>query len=83
MRNIVFVWAEQRLNLPVGTVTGVYFGVEEDGYSCCSYSSPGVWVTHSVPLTGRQRKTRYEDTFIGFGGESLHDLIEAILKTEE
>lgn len=71
----IFAWAERRLNLPAGTVTNVDFGVD-NGYDCCSsYSSPGVYVFHSPPLTGRQRKPRYEERFIGLGGESLIDII--------
>lgn len=84
MTDKVFLWAEKYLNLPAGTVTGVYFGTDEEGYLCCSsYASPGVWVTHSIPLTGKQRKLRYKDSFIGLGGESLDDIICAILGTEK
>jgi len=80
----VFIWAEQYLKLPAGTVSGVYFGTDEEGYSCCSgWASSGVYVTHSVPLTGRQRKPRYKDEFISLDGESLDSLICAILELEQ
>lgn len=83
MKDKVFMWAEQYLGLPAGTVTSVTFGTDEEGYSCCSnWASSGVWVTHNVPLTGRQRKPRTDDTFISLNGESLDVLIEAILEEE-
>lgn len=85
MKDKVFLWAEQYLKLPAGSVTGVYIGIDDDGWASCSCysSSSGVWVTHSVPLTGRQRKPRYKDAFIDLGGESLSSLICAILELEE
>lgn len=78
----VFAWAEEYLNLPAGSVSDVDFGIEDDGYSCCSsYSTPGVYVTHSIPLTGRQRKPRTNDAFISLDG-SLDNLIKAIVGIE-
>lgn len=76
----VFAWAEQRLDLPTGTVTNVDFGTDEDGQFCCSgWASSGVYVTHSVPLTGRQKKPRFEDSFICLDGQPLSNVIEEIL----
>lgn len=84
MKDKVFIWAEKCLNLPVGTVISVNIGTDEEGYSCCSnYASSGVWVTHSVPLTGRQRKPRTNDAFISLDWQSLDSLIEEILDTKE
>lgn len=84
MKEKVFKWAEQCLNLPAGTVISVNIGTDEEGYSCCSnYASPGVWVSHSIPLTGRQRKPRTNDAFIDLSGQSLDSFIEGILETKE
>ena len=81
---IVFAWAERTLKLPEGSVTSVDIGTDEEGYSCCdNYASAVVWVTHSVPLTGRQRKPRFKDTIITIGGQDLASLIKEILELEE
>lgn len=76
----VFAWAEQCLNLPASTVSGVYFGTDEEGYfSDSNWATAGVWVTHSVPLTGKQKNLRFKDSFIRLDGQSLSNVIEEIL----
>lgn len=80
---LVFEWAERALKIPTGSVTSVEISTEEEGYHCCSsYCSAVALVTYSVPLTGRQKKPRFKDTYIYIGGQNLSSLIREVIESE-